>query len=52
MIKSLPPLQDIAQMAGIELPSYLGKIVEDEPGGSLPAGGAPSGAAGENGPQT
>jgi len=29
MIKSLPPLQDVAKMAGVELPSYLGAVVED-----------------------
>ncbi len=28
MIKSLPPLQDVANMAGIELPQYLGKVKE------------------------
>lgn len=28
MVKSLPALQDIASMAGIELPDYLGKIAE------------------------
>ena len=26
MVKSLPPLQDIAGMAGVELPEYLGKV--------------------------
>jgi flotillin len=28
LIKSLPPLQDVAEMAGVELPAYLGKMVE------------------------
>jgi flotillin len=28
MIKSLPPLQDVAQMAGLELPKYLGDMVD------------------------
>lgn len=28
MIKSVPPLQDIASMAGVELPSYLGKVTD------------------------
>lgn len=28
--KSLPPLQDIAGMAGVELPNFLGKIKADE----------------------
>jgi flotillin len=26
MIKALPPLHDIASMAGVELPEYLGKV--------------------------
>ena len=26
MVQSLPPLQSVAQMAGIELPDYLGKV--------------------------
>jgi flotillin len=30
LIKSVPPLQDIASMAGVELPAYLGKMVETE----------------------
>ncbi len=41
MIKSLPPLQDIARMAGIELPAYLGRMVETpgrvEPGAAAEA---------------
>ncbi|MBF0450197.1 MAG: flotillin family protein [Candidatus Magnetomorum sp.] len=28
LIKSLPPLQDITQMAGLELPDYLGGIID------------------------
>ncbi|MBE7561325.1 flotillin family protein [bacterium] len=28
LIKSLPPLQEIAQMAGVELPGYLGRMAE------------------------
>jgi flotillin len=33
MIKSLPPLHDVAKMAGIELPTYLGDVVDkkDQP---------------------
>jgi len=27
----LPPVQDVAAMAGVELPSYLGKIKDDAP---------------------
>ena len=30
MIKSLPPLQEIANMAGVELPEYLGKMVDSK----------------------
>jgi flotillin len=29
LVKSLPPLQDIASMAGIELPSYLGSMTKE-----------------------
>ena len=28
MIKSLPPLHDVANMAGLDLPEYLGKVGE------------------------
>jgi len=28
LIKSVPPLQDVAAMAGVELPAYLGKVVD------------------------
>ncbi|MGI5869190.1 MAG: flotillin family protein [Kiritimatiellia bacterium] len=31
LIKSLPPVQDVAAMAGVELPEYLGKVKADEP---------------------
>ncbi|MBI5014021.1 MAG: flotillin family protein [Deltaproteobacteria bacterium] len=36
LIKSLPPLQDVAAMAGVELPGYLGKVstAPAEPGRS------------------
>ncbi len=30
LIKSVPPLQDIAAMAGVELPEYLGKVIDDK----------------------
>ncbi len=30
LVKSLPPLHEVAGMAGIELPQYLGKIVEQQ----------------------
>jgi len=31
LMKSLPPVQDVAAMAGVELPSFLGKIKDDTP---------------------
>ena len=31
LIKSVPPLQDIAAMAGVELPSYLGTMAKEQP---------------------
>lgn len=30
MMKSLPPLHDVAKMAGVELPDYLGQVTPDE----------------------
>ncbi|NQU45258.1 flotillin family protein, partial [bacterium] len=30
LIRSLPPLQELANMAGIELPEYLGRMTENE----------------------
>ena len=30
LIKSLPPLQEVAKMAGLELPEYLGKMVDKQ----------------------
>ena len=30
MIKSLPPLHEVAGLAGIELPKYLGRVTPDE----------------------
>ena len=53
MVKALPPLHEVAQMAGVELPSYLGEVVEQierkgvngaakSPGGGTPGdGGTP-----------
>ncbi len=32
IIKSLPPLHDVAKMAGVELPEYLGEIAEKKDG--------------------
>ncbi|MAT41149.1 MAG: flotillin [Anaerolineaceae bacterium] len=31
LVKSVPPLQEIAAMAGVELPDYLGKMVDHTP---------------------
>jgi flotillin len=31
LFKSLPPLQDISSMAGLELPEFLGKVAKDKP---------------------
>ncbi len=41
LIKSLPPLQDIASMAGVELPDYLGKMADDKTGHSNLKGSSP-----------
>ncbi len=47
LVKSLPPLHDVAGMAGIELPKYLGHIADEtllqaqedtDPGGDEPSG--------------
>jgi flotillin len=35
LIKSLPPLQEVAAMAGVELPSYLGKMSSEGPGAGI-----------------
>jgi flotillin len=35
-IKALPPLQEIAAMAGLELPQYFGKVVKEEGNGAKP----------------
>jgi flotillin len=41
LVKSLPPLHEIAGMAGVELPGYLGKVAGDAQAGEgqKPAGG-------------
>ncbi len=36
MIKSLPPLQDVAEMAGVELPEYLGNLKDRDHSKSPP----------------
>ncbi len=43
LVKSLPPLHDLAGMAGVELPGYLGEMIdegEDEGEGRSAAGGS------------
>ena len=35
MIKSLPPLHDVANMAGLDLPDYLGKVQESAVSGTV-----------------
>jgi flotillin len=30
LVRSIPPLQDVANMAGVELPEYLGKMVDEQ----------------------
>ncbi|MFH0910355.1 MAG: SPFH domain-containing protein, partial [Planctomycetota bacterium] len=42
LIKSLPPIQDVAGMAGVELPAYLGKITPNEPEPGKPAAKGPA----------
>ncbi len=37
LIKSLPPLQDVAAMAGVELPAYLGRMTGDQTAAPAPA---------------
>jgi flotillin len=41
LVTSLPPLQEIAKMAGVELPEYLGRMADTKPDG----GGQRSGSA-------
>jgi len=36
LIKSIPPLHDVAQMAGVDLPEYLGNIVSEAKAGGKP----------------
>ncbi len=45
LIKSLPPLQEVARMAGVELPEYLGKVVEQDRTGPQSESGPPASAA-------
>ncbi len=43
LIKSLPPIHDVAGMAGVELPGYLGKMIDGPAKPARPA--APKGGA-------
>ncbi len=43
MIKAIPPLQDLAQMAGVQLPEYLGKMVDNKEVAKEESTPAPSG---------
>lgn len=35
MMQSLPPLHDVAKMAGVDLPDYLGKVNSEKSGQKL-----------------
>jgi len=37
LIKSLPPLQDVTKMAGVELPEYLGRVTDSSESTDTPA---------------
>ena len=37
LVKSLPPLHEVAQMAGVELPEYLGRLMDTRVEGERPA---------------
>jgi flotillin len=59
LFKSLPPLQDISEMAGFELPDYLGKVKDSGKSASskglidakpVEAGVKPAPATGKNKP--
>jgi flotillin len=41
LIKSLPPLHEVARMAGVELPEYLGEVGKGQRAAD-PAAGRPS----------
>jgi flotillin len=42
LIGALPPVHELAQQAGVELPGYLGKLNQSEAQGLNPGGGSPS----------
>ena len=41
MVQSLPPLQDISKLAGIELPAFLGKMIDEKAAAPEEAPAAP-----------
>ncbi len=41
LIKSLPPLHEVAAMAGVELPGFLGKVADAQAAGESGAAGRP-----------
>jgi flotillin len=45
LIRSLPPLQDVTRMAGVELPEYLGKMIDTAPAAAPATPGAQADAA-------
>jgi flotillin len=49
LLKSLPPLQDVAQMAGVELPEYLGHMADRSVPSGHKAAERPAGDAGRQG---
>ncbi len=52
MMQSLPPLHDIANMAGIDMPDYLGKVKDDSTSPiDTPVQTPPADTAGEAAPQ-
>jgi hypothetical protein len=44
-VKSLPPLHEVAEMAGVELPEYLGRLVDTRVEAERPASGDQHGPA-------
>ena len=45
LMRSLPPIHDLARMAGVELPEYLGKMKADAPAAEAPGAAAASDAS-------
>ncbi len=45
LVKSLPPLHEVAEMAGVELPEYLGRLVDTRVEAERPASGDQHGPA-------